>query len=97
MAALGRRGKDGALGGAARADVNLRPLRKEGDVKRYLAEELSVLRRLGGFDAIVAVAVKYDGECYDLTIISDCDQSFTERLERLGELMAEFVREVAEG
>ncbi len=51
----------------------------------------------GGFDAIVAVAVKYDGAQYELTIISDCEQSFAERLERLGELMAEFVREVAEG
>ena len=65
------------------------------DVERYLGEELSALRRIGGFDALIAVAVKYDGERYELTIISDCDEGFTKRLERLGELMAEFVREVA--
>ena len=44
-----------------------------GDVERYLGEELSVLRRIGGFDALIAVAVKYDGERYELTIVCDCE------------------------
>ena len=65
-------------------------------MERYLEEELSVLRRLGGFDALVAVAVKYDGERYELTIVCDCDPEFSERLQRLSDYMAEFVREVAQ-